>query len=48
MVAAHLHLVMPETIRDSHPDRVRGNTMLFRDFLDMVSRIPADGMALFD
>lgn len=48
MLDKHLHLVMPEMIRDTHPEEVRRNTMLFRDFLDEVSQIPSIDITLFD
>lgn len=48
MAKADLHLVMPGTVRDSHPEEVRRNTMLFKDFIAEVSQLPADGSALFD
>ncbi len=48
MAKADLHLVMPEGIRDTHPEEVRRNTMPFREFIAEVSRLPADSSDLFD
>lgn len=48
MAKADLHLVMPGGIRDTHPEEVRRNTMLFRDFIAEVAQLPADSSALFD
>lgn len=40
MMDKKLRLVMPKKIRDTHSTEVQGNTILFSDFINEVSKIP--------